>query len=327
VLIFRSRFIQNSAEKMMYSCTLPKTIYAAIVSLLVLLSTLVLLVKLDTFDKDGIVANSNLFSHLRKLQTLTDYADNLPTNDEVKSMGLLSRDIYYVNDEAPVLADVLPENYVANEEDWINIQSTEAMIVRSNHSDRPNHLVVAFRGTAGSDDIITDMNMVLTPIDIGDDVPDDVYIHEGFREALMEDGIIEEIEGKVLNSLNDQSLNLSNEIYVTGHSLGGALAQLFGAYWAHKYPGNRVKLISFGQPRVGVSEFKTWAEDLTNFNQIRIVYRNDPVPRRPYRAVGYRHSGHIIQIEDEGVTAYYRQNGNDDTYDGVPTGWNFRKCE
>jgi hypothetical protein len=88
-----------------------------------------------------------------------------------------------------------------------------------------------------------------------------------------------------------------------------------------------VKLISFGQPRVGVSEFKTWAEDLTNFNQIRIVYRNDPVPRRPYRAVGYRHSGHIIQIEDEGVTAYYRQNGNDDTYDGVPTGWNFRKCE
>jgi hypothetical protein len=89
-----------------------------------------------------------------------------------------------------------------------------------------------------------------------------------------------------------------------------------------------VKLISFGQPRVGESEFKTWTEEeLTNFNQIRFVYAYDPFARMPERISGYRHSGHNIQIEDDGVTAYYRHTGDGDTYDGVPTGWDSSKCE
>jgi hypothetical protein len=54
--------------------------------------------------------------------------------------------------------------------------------------------------------------MVLTPIDYAD-IPNDIYIHRRFREALMEHGIIEEIEEKILNSLNNQSLNLSDEIF------------------------------------------------------------------------------------------------------------------
>jgi hypothetical protein len=88
-------------------------------------------------------------------------------------------------------------------------------------------------------------------------------------------------------------------------------------------------MISFGQPSVGASGFKTWTEEeLTNFNQIRFVYRNDPAPRLKSSVNIYRHSGHNIQIEDEGVTAYYRHNGDDDTYDGVPIGWDsVCKCE
>jgi hypothetical protein len=209
----------------MHSCTRPKIIHAAIVSLLVLLSTLTLLVKLDIFDKDEIVDNSNLFSHLRKLQSIIPYAsvipytDNLPTADEAKVMGLLSSRIYDVNETAPVVANILPNNYVANEEDWIDIESTQAMIVRSSYTDSTNHLVVTFKGSVSLFDMLNNLNWALTPIDYGD-IPTDIYVHQGYRNVLMEDGIIEEIEEKVLNSLNDQSLNLSHEIYVTGHSLG-----------------------------------------------------------------------------------------------------------
>jgi hypothetical protein len=60
--------------------------------------------------------------------------------------------------------------------------------------------------------------MVLTPIDYAD-IPNDIYIYQGYCEALMEHGIIKEIEEKILDSLNDQSLNLSDEICITGHSL------------------------------------------------------------------------------------------------------------
>jgi hypothetical protein len=206
---------------MMHSCTRPKIIHAATVSLLVLLSTLTLLVKLDIFNKDGIVANSNILPRLRKLQSVIPYVDKLPTADEAIAMVLLSSRIYDVNETALVLvADVLPDNYVANEEDWIDIQSTQAMIVRSNYTDRTNHVAVTFQGSVDWDDWQTNFDLALTPIDFGDDIPNGVGVHQGFRDALMEDGIIEEIEEKVLNLLNDQSLNLSHEIYVTGHSLG-----------------------------------------------------------------------------------------------------------
>ncbi|CAJ0604268.1 unnamed protein product [Cylicocyclus nassatus] len=47
------------------------------------------------------------------------------------------------------------------------------------------------------------------------------------------------------------------EIWVTGHSLGGAMASL-AAHWiknAHQIPGNKIKLVTFGQPRTGDDEY------------------------------------------------------------------------
>ena len=40
-------------------------------------------------------------------------------------------------------------------------------------------------------------------------------------------------------------------VVFTGHSLGGALANLFAINFRQKYPGKEVKLYTFGQPRVG----------------------------------------------------------------------------
>ncbi|CAJ0590943.1 unnamed protein product [Cylicocyclus nassatus] len=47
------------------------------------------------------------------------------------------------------------------------------------------------------------------------------------------------------------------EIWVTGHSLGGAMASLAAHYIRRKYdiPANQIKLVTFGQPRTGDDEY------------------------------------------------------------------------
>ena len=46
------------------------------------------------------------------------------------------------------------------------------------------------------------------------------------------------------------------EIFVTGHSLGGALTTLFGYELAQRYKNKKVKAISFASPRVGSAKFR-----------------------------------------------------------------------
>ncbi|CAJ0596867.1 unnamed protein product [Cylicocyclus nassatus] len=61
------------------------------------------------------------------------------------------------------------------------------------------------------------------------------------------------------------------EIWETGRSLGGAMASL-AAHWiknAHQIPGNKIKLVTFGQPRTGDDEYsKQFNADVGYYNII-----------------------------------------------------------
>ena len=82
-------------------------------------------------------------------------------------------------------------------------------------------------------------------------------------------------------------------LYITGHSLGGALAvlaaariftehRLYEAYWKDRLRG----IYTFGQPMVGDKEFATRFEDVFKGTLFRHVYENDVFPRLPPRTVG-----------------------------------------
>ncbi|CAM6100070.1 unnamed protein product [Calypogeia fissa] len=81
--------------------------------------------------------------------------------------------------------------------------------------------------------------------------------------------------------------NPNAKLFITGHSLGGALAMLYAGmlyYFGENSVANRIgSVYTFGQPRVGDETFAQFMLDnLTIERYFRVVYCNDIVPRLPF---------------------------------------------
>jgi triacylglycerol lipase len=91
-------------------------------------------------------------------------------------------------------------------------------------------------------------------------------------------------------------------LWITGHSLGGALAVLAGGACAYDpdtlLPVNGV--YTFGQPRVGLHDFCNNIELKFGRVYYRFVNNRDVVPRVPPRAFDYTHTGRLIHFDSNG---------------------------
>ena len=121
--------------------------------------------------------------------------------------------------------------------------------------------ILSFRGTEQKEinDIIADLNAVLYCDKNG------VKVHQGFYSAFMQiyPQIIDQLAG-----INDYAL------YITGHSLGGALAMI-ATYKINS--DNLAACYTFGSPKVGNEEF----DDQIKTPIYRIVNAYDIVPIIP----------------------------------------------
>ncbi|GJV23919.1 alpha/beta hydrolase fold protein [Tanacetum coccineum] len=179
-------------------------------------------------------------------------------------------------------------------------QSTQAFVFCDKTGDH-ELICVSFRGTSPfcADDWCTDFNISWFRLEgIG-------KVHMGFLKALglqkckdryakWPKEIKEDKQNKnafayyKIRELLREKLkkNKNARFMVTGHSLGGALAVLFPAILAFH---NEFELLerlegvyTYGQPRVGDSDFCRFMEDLLGANRyFRFVYANDIVPRIP----------------------------------------------
>jgi len=71
-------------------------------------------------------------------------------------------------------------------------------------------------------------------------------------------------------------------IWITGHSLGGALAMLFGTKLVKDNPlMQNAYVYTFGQPRLGDEQFAEFVSRKLSNRIFRFVYHNDFVPRVP----------------------------------------------
>ena len=151
--------------------------------------------------------------------------------------------------------------------------------------------VLVFRGTKDPIDVITDLSFVSSPFTPMEDNSGPILkhqrmeVHVGFLNAF--DSIKNEIS-EILETLPKDTKYL-----ITGHSMGGALAQISAAYYSHLKPW----LVSIAAPSVGNTAFCNFVnENVHPFGGIRLWNEYDAVP---YIAllVGYCHAGIPIKMK------------------------------
>lgn len=135
------------------------------------------------------------------------------------------------------------------------------------------------------------------------------WIGHGFKDA--ERSVIGEIKTEVKRL---STLYGTKKVQTTGHSMGGALANLAALDLA--VAGYNVEMYTFGQPRVGNPAYAKYHKSKVP-NQFRVVHYRDPVPQVPDRYMGwnwYDHSAQEIWEDKNGnLKICSAEDGEDDT--------------
>jgi len=162
------------------------------------------------------------------------------------------------------------------------------------------NLYIAFQGSSSIGDwksnldafskVNIDENSLIIPYNNNETK---IRIHKGFYDQYQ---IARDMILKYIYDLTSPIYN----IYVTGHSLGGALSSLCAIDLQYHF-GNNNKLnihnITLGSPRVGNKEF------VESFNKrikysYRFVYKTDTVEKVPLVSMGYKHIGNTIRLSN-----------------------------
>ncbi|XP_065874829.1 triacylglycerol lipase OBL1-like [Euphorbia lathyris] len=191
--------------------------------------------------------------------------------------------------------ELIEHNHFWN--DFQRKHTTEAIMFHDKNAET-DIVVVAFRGTEpfDADAWCTDFDISWYELNgIG-------KVHGGFMKALgllmykgwpknveQEDGSRPIAYYTIREKLKEIMLkNDRTEFILSGHSMGGALAILFVGVLAMHEESDLLKRLegvyTFGQPRVGDYEFKTFMKTQLvtyGFKYLRFVYCNDVVPRCP----------------------------------------------
>jgi triacylglycerol lipase len=172
--------------------------------------------------------------------------------------------------------------------------------------------ILAFRGTLDTKDWMDDLQA--TPVRFnwlfegGPEVGD---VHAGFGHALRDawddiNAALEVVAPRPAGNVNLASLATfpQRTFWITGHSLGGALAVLAGAAFS-MLPHNVIRPINgiytFGQPRIGLLPFCGNYDQLLHPKTYRFVNRQDLVPRVPFRGWDYSDIGQMIHFDSSGI--------------------------
>ncbi|KAI0513628.1 hypothetical protein KFK09_009657 [Dendrobium nobile] len=167
-------------------------------------------------------------------------------------------------------------------------------------------LVVAFRGTeqAKWKDLLTDLMFLpagLNPERLGGDFKQEVQVHGGFLNAY------DSVRSRLLMLIKlaigyHEEHHLESmpkwNVYVTGHSLGGALATLLALEISTspmaKHGVISVTMYNFGSPRVGNRRFADVYNEKVK-DSWRVVNHRDIIPTVP-RLMGYCHVAQPIYL-------------------------------
>lgn len=192
--------------------------------------------------------------------------------------------------------NALQENRFKQPEFW-NIPETNTQAFAVNSADA---VLISIRGTEGftadgREDWIQNIQASSVPFDEGPEAywtetGEKLHVHEGFYEAFrsLKDGLTD-----YLNDHHETEEGENKNVFICGHSLGGAVALLTAAYLTSSW--NMLPLLyTYGMPRVGERAFAEHygpdgKEPLIHH---RHVHHQDPVPQVPPP----KHEGDVTKL-------------------------------
>jgi triacylglycerol lipase len=144
--------------------------------------------------------------------------------------------------------------------------------------------VVVFRGTETDEwkDILANIKAWPTESETAGSV------HSGFKTEL------DKIYSQVMIWIRSRAVNKNTTIYISGHSLGAAMASIFASRL--HILGYNVILYTYGSPRVGDQD---WVDQLNSLPAFRFVNNSDLVCQVPPYGL-YSHVGQIYYMNYEG---------------------------
>jgi lipase (class 3) len=193
-------------------------------------------------------------------------------------------------------------------------------------------VVLAYRGTEPRNFINwltdADVNPVKVPYRLGERPNPDATVHGGFYRNLratwheVVGALRRAVERKPVDPKADDTLEAPMEaLYVTGHSLGAAMAALAGVRlvcddaYRELFTMKLRGIYTYGQPMVGNPAFaeECTAQPFLATSIFRHVYEHDVVPRLPPTATGpFQHFG--VEL---GTNEAYRWTRRDGAVDQV----------
>jgi hypothetical protein len=186
------------------------------------------------------------------------------------------------------IAKKIPNGKVCN---FINDKETDLQCGITINDDN-KRICVVFRGSESLSDWYYDLYVIKK------NLKDDVWVHNGFYKQLHDTDAYTKIVQNIKIQLETHP---DYEIYITGHSLGAALATLFGYLLAHDIKNN-VTVVSFASPRVGNSSWQKSFESKSNLTHYRVTNCRDIITAFP--SYNYKHVGKNIRLFENTHSIY-----------------------
>ncbi|KAF6030222.1 hypothetical protein EB796_011462 [Bugula neritina] len=172
-------------------------------------------------------------------------------------------------------------------------------------SSSEQHVVVAFSGTGSPVQLIEELLFGFTGMVHFEAVGGQILRYN----SRVHDSLYSCVRSIVEDTLTGNSSN--HQVILTGHSLGGAQAQLTAARLVADQVVNdsQLHVYAFGAPRVGDVDFAVSYDKLVT-NSWRVVYESDPVPqivpkRLALQPYAYHTKGEVLYQENVSLLSNY----------------------
>ncbi|MDS3862404.1 lipase family protein [Thermosynechococcaceae cyanobacterium BACA0444] len=180
------------------------------------------------------------------------------------------------------------ENLKKIDDEFIEVYSFDEHSSQAILVDHQKYFCMAFRGTDQLIDWIDNINAFPVKQLFGE-------FHRGFWNS------VEAIWDQIYNQYKRlNNLKVRKPLFLTGHSLGGAMAVIAGSKLIH-VDEPFTNIYTFGQPRVMTRNTARIFNIESKTRCFRFNNNNDLVTRAPSRLMGYSHVGTYLHILEDGT--------------------------